>query len=278
MPRLDPSYPPVWRSGTTLQFGSTDRVVIDDPRPWQESLVAKLRSGMSDGDLDRFAIETGVDVTRVRAFVGRLSAVLARPPEPRPRVVLLAAPGLAAAVVDDVRRRLATAAEVHVSSEPEHGALTVVLAHYEVDPAVAARLVRDDAPHLPVILGPERAEVGPIITPGYGPCLACLAAWRTDRDAAWPLVASQLLTAPCPPLDPLLVAEAAVVAAQLVSCDDAPTDRVATLQPGSARRTWHVPDAHPECGCRSPAGNATADAETARTPPTTTVRAYARPA
>ncbi len=279
MHRLDPAHPPVWRSATALQFGATPRVVVDDVRPWQETLVARLRTGLTDGDLDRFAAHTGVDPRRVRAFVARIAGALAEADPPAPRLVTLAAaPGLPADVVEVVRRRLASACEVVPGEAPVRGRLTVVLAHYEVDPALAARLVREDAPHLPVLLSPEGAEIGPVITPGSGPCLGCLAAARTDRDPAWPLVAAQLLTAPCPPLDALLVAEAAVVATQLVSCDDAPTDRVVRLRPGSARRLWHVPDVHPGCACRSPAGNATADGASGRDRAPTTATAYARPA
>ena len=278
MPRLDPALPPVWRSASTLQFGATGRVRVVDPRPWQESLVARLRAGMTDAELERFAVETGIAPRRVRGFVTRLAGALETDGPPPPRVVLVSSPDLAAEVVSEVRQRLAAVTTLLPGPAPVPGALPVVLAHDEVDPAVTAGLMRADAPHLPVVLSPEEAHVGPVIVPGNGPCLACLAAARPDRDAAWPMVAGQLLTSRCPPLDPLLVAEAAVLAAQLISCDDAPTDRVAVLRPGSARRTWHVPDVHPRCACRSPAGNATADAASAPAPAPTTVRAYARPA
>ena len=278
MPRLDPTAPPVWRSATALQFGAAPLLVIDDPRPWQETLIARLRTGLADADLAGFALEAGVEERRVRAFVARLSPALAASPPSRAAVTLIASPYLAPHVVEQMRARLGLTASVSVRDAPEPGRLAVVLAHYEVDPALGARLAREDAPHLPVVLAPDAAQVGPVITPGFGPCLACLAAARTDRDPAWPLVAAQLLTSPCPPLDPLLVSEAAVLAAQLVSCEDAPTDRVAILRPGSARRLWRVPDVHPGCACRSPAGNATAASPSAPVPVPTTARAYARPA
>lgn len=276
MPLVDPVYPPVWRSDTALQFGAAGRLVLRDLRPWQLSLIARLQEGMTDRELDRFPIAVGVPAATVRAFVARLRPVLASPGPAAPEVGLVVAPGTRPEVDAEVRRRLA--ARGTVVDGPAPGILTVVVAHYEIDPAVSSRLMREDICHVPVVLSPERAEVGPLVVPGSGACPMCLAAHRRDRDAAWPLVAAQLLSRPCPPLDPLLVGEAAILAAQLVSCDDAPTDRVVTLRPGSARRSWRVPGVHPDCACRSPAGNATAPAAIDPRPAPTTARGYAQPA
>lgn len=278
MPRLDPAHPPVWRTASVLQFGHDARAVLDDPAPWQERLVARLVDGIEDDDIPRFAIERGLSATAVRDFVDRLRPVVAADPGPSRRLVLLIAPGMWPPAADEVTRLLSAVAHVEVDGAPRPGVPAVVLAHYEIDPGVTAQLMRDDIPHLPIRLLPDGADVGPWIVPGEGPCLRCLAAHRSDADDSWPLVAAQLLASRCPPLDPLVVADAALLASQLVSCDDAPTDRIAVLRRGSARRTWHVPAAHPDCGCRSPAGNATAAAASVRDREPTTGRAIARPA
>ncbi|MDQ1128203.1 hypothetical protein QE381_000331 [Microbacterium sp. SORGH_AS 888] len=278
MPRLDPAHPPVWRAASTLQFGTPARVVIDDPSPWQEALIVRLADGLTPDDLRRFAIERGLSTARVRGFVDRLAPVLSDAPRPGDRVTLLVSPGMWAEAAAAVTGLLSRVARVEVDGTPRRGTPVVVLAHYEVDPRVSAQLMRDDIPHLPALLRPDRADVGPWVVPGETPCLRCLAAHRRDQDPAWPMIAAQLLTAPCPPIDPVLIADTALLVAQLVTCDDAPTDRIALLRPGSARRTWHVPAAHPECGCRSPGGNATAAAANDRAPEPTTATAYARPA
>ncbi len=276
MLRLEPSFPPVWRTDSDLQFGSSRRVTLHDPTPWQLALLARLEAGMTESELDGFLRTTRVPAPAVRSFVSRLRPALMAPAPSPPPVALVLAPGARPEAESELLRRLGQ--DRAIVDEPARGMIAVVLAHYEVDPAVSARLMREDITHLPVVLSPEQAEIGPLVVPGSGACTTCLAAHRRDRDPAWPMVASQLMSRPCPPLDHLLVAEAAIVTAQLVSCDDAPTDRMVTLRPGSARRSWRVPAVHPDCACRSPEGNGTPPAAISPALRPTTTTGYARPA
>jgi hypothetical protein len=123
------------------------------------------------------------------------------------------------------------------------------------------------------------ARVGPYVVPGRTPCLACLEAHRRDADPAWPAVAAQLVTRELPPMERALAVEAGIAAGRLVS-DGPPAGASSvsvTLRRDSLRRRRAVHVGHPACLCRSLAGNGTADATT-RLPPTTTGRAFARPA
>ena len=70
--------------------------------------------------------------------------------------------------------------------------LVVHVTHRVVDPPRLRRLMQDDIPHLLVVVGELSTAVGPLVTPGLGPCSRCLDMSRADADPAWPAVATQL--------------------------------------------------------------------------------------
>lgn len=78
--------------------------------------------------------------------------------------------------------------------------LVVLAAMGAIHPDAGEPWLRRGIPHLPVVVQGHRVQVGPLITAGGGPCLSCLDLHRSDRDAAWPAVLSQL--APQGPLLP----------------------------------------------------------------------------
>lgn len=69
----------------------------------------------------------------------------------------------------------------------------VVLADYQVaDPRLLQELHHGGIAHLPVRVRDGAGLVGPLVIPGLTSCLHCADLHRTDRDAAWPAVATQL--------------------------------------------------------------------------------------
>jgi bacteriocin biosynthesis cyclodehydratase domain-containing protein len=132
-------------------------------------------------------------------------------------------------------------------------------------PELAARLMREQIPHLTASAGEAIGVVGPLVIPGQSACLRCLDLARTDRDPAWPLILAQLAgRQPDPPAcdAALAAAVAAQAAAQVLTFIDRPHHRTGPVTNGTLelvlpawqwrRRTWRP---HPDCACgrRAPA-------------------------
>jgi hypothetical protein len=284
MLRLDPAFPPLWRSATTLQFGADPVVVIDDPEPWQQRLIRELESGIPDASLDPTAMALGAPENAADTFVRRIARALCPPATPRPRIALQSPHGFPPERLDLVAESLG-AAGVDVSlitwfgapaERVEASAPVVVLAHHVVEPRRAAALMSGDIPHLPLVFTGSGAEIGPFVVPGRTPCLACLAAHRCDADPAWPLLVAQLLGRPAPAASRAMVTEASFVTARLISEAERQRPRSLTLRADSLHRSMRAHRPHAECRCRSLAGIATAAAPAFLATTTSTV--LARPA
>jgi hypothetical protein len=288
MLRLDPAFPPLWRSATTLQFGAEAVVVIDDPSPWQQRLIRELEGGIPDAALDPVAQALGAPADAAEAFVRRIRRALARPVPPPLRICLQTPDGFPRARAAAVAAALVSAgtdvSEVTWFAAPGElvraQAPVVVLADHIVEPRRTAALMGADVPHVPLVFTGTGAEVGPYVAPGRTPCLACLAAHRRDADPAWPHLAAQLLGRPAPQVGDALMIEASFVTAHLLieavrrprrlrSCS-------VTLREDSLHRATRAHRPHAACRCRSLGGTATADVRAF--PATTSATECAQPA
>lgn len=277
MLRLDPAYPPVWRDERTLQFGDEPRVVISGAEPWHEWLVHALRCGVSANDAITLAASLGADREAVSGLLEQLAPVLCTD-APRTRVGFEVSDAIDGAVAVSVIRLLDSSVELVI--DPDERSTVVLLESFVADPGRYRAHLRDERPHLPITLAGDQVHVGPLVTPGDGPCLACDAAHRRDEDAAWPSIAAQLMSQPSPPVAAALVGEAVAYAARLLTGQLPPSAarRRMTFAASSPHRRSAWPVAHPECACRSLAESETAVASAAPTAMPTRATAYARPA
>lgn len=293
MLRIDPARPPLWRTATSLQFGTDPDVVLNDPPAWQQRLIRELERGIPDDAVVAFAVALGATSRAAREFVALLDEVVAGPAPRTRRVIVQGAGDVPPSQLDAVAEALGAAgcdvAAAHPFDPPgggaaggaaAGGAAVVVVAHHLVSPAFATALMADDRPHLPLVLTAAGAEVGPYVEPGITACLSCLAAHRREADPAWPAIAAQLLGRPVVDVDRSIVWEAGIVAARLLSETVDSPRRVRTrsliLRSGSLRRTVRKHRPHEECRCRSLAGTSTAVVPVRLAP--TSPRAFARPA
>lgn len=152
----------------------------------------------------------------------------------------------------------------------------MLVGHYTITPSRYAVWLGRDIDHLAIVHGDDATVVGPFVQPGLGPCLFCLDRARTDEDEAWPAIASQLDGRASPRERGALVTEIAALAVRILAGHD-PTVRGPLMDRAMAVSGSPIPAVrrhrvHPECGCRSPQGNATvpgASSTGRRTPPTT---------
>src|SRR5690606_41266717 len=99
-------------------------------------------------------------------------------------------------------------------------------------------LFRSYVAHLPVVARGVDAVVGPLVTPGRGPCGRCVDLHRTDADARWPAVATQLLGSPSRGVEACtaLLAAATAVGQVLAFPDRRPVAAAGPSLAGDARR------------------------------------------
>ncbi len=265
MLRLDPAYPPLWRSPWDLQFGLEPVVTLTAPSIWQERLITELGTGLPAAAIPLVAASWGAPVGACDDLLDVLSPALLREAQALPRrAVLQVADDVAPAVVETIIGAMACAGlrlERSVwpaQSTGDPGAPVIALAAHLVHPARAAALMASDLVHLPFVVAGSRVRVGPLVVPGATACLSCLALTATDADSGWPLLAAQLCGRTVSAVSGALLVEAAAHAVRLLSGEgrERSTTTEIVLSAAPAPRVLRH-DPHERCGCRSPAGTAT---------------------
>ena len=151
----------------------------------------------------------------------------------------------------------------------------LVLLTGPVLPDLAARLVRDQVPHLAVWAGEAIGVVGPLVRPGRSACLRCVDRRKADADPRWPMILAQATFGRAEPqaCDTVLASmTAALASAQALALIDRAGAEPVTVN-GTLevvlpdwqwrRRTWPP---HPACPCGAGTGTGTGagDAVTVR--------------
>lgn len=274
--RLVSDLPLLWRTPSSVQFGSDEPVaVLSDVSEGEDRLIASLAVGVSESGFAMLAESLGVPSDRSQALLDVLAPVLERDRESPSRV---------AAVLGDsvLARTIASLLSVSgVLGSPDDAGVVVLVADWVVAPADHLRWLNRDVPHLPVVVSERSVTVGPLVEPGVGACLHCVHLARIDVDSAWPAIATQLLGRPGRDVGSLEVAEAAAFVARRVlgrlsgDGEFGVSWRLAAAGEISSRG-W---GRHPDCRCATPEGSdwAAAPDPAGRAAPTT-VSAVGAPA
>lgn len=285
--QLDPRYPMVWRSGSSVQFGIDREVArLDGVGFAQELMIDALRVGTREGTVAVIGRRAGASASEVAALLSALAPALRRPssrPSPERRVAIDGVGPTAALLCSLLVAEGCTLVDGgQPGIRPD---AVVIVASYAIAPARAARWLTTDVPHLAVVFGDESVRVGPFVEPGDGPCLHCLDRHRIDDEPDWPRMVVQLIGRAAPTETALASAYIAANAADLVlrrlhAGDRSLASCIRTHLDASGAFTASAASSHPECGCRSLSGIGTAlDDSSGRSPTaTTTAAAVAGPA
>ena len=272
--RLDPAVPVVWRAPTTLQLGVDPVIsVFDGASPATERLLAALAVGAPESALPVIAETAGagaafaqglLDAVRPALLPGDAASRPAAIRSPARLRIAIGGGGLAARQFAAVTRGLGLRLVDTVPNDGDAVDAAVLFGSYAIAPGRHGTWLRRDVPHPGVTLGERGARIGPVVEPGAGPCLACLDLARTDRDPAWPVIATQLATQQAPAeRDGGFTASVALRAARLLldrlidGSRDFADSSLELRVDGTEQRVSHAP--HDRCGCRALQGTATAD-------------------
>lgn len=279
--RLDPRYPMLWRDERTIQFGLDDllRVPVDDG--WVERLLHQLRLGIRMSTFDLVAHGAGAPRDAARALLERLRPLLISD-----RAITVGAWVEGVNTTDHrslPRLRDALFEEgVAAAHRDDPDAIGIIVVEGAAAALHLARYLRDDTAHLPIAFEEAATVIGPLVVPGQTPCLSCRDAAETARDAAWPLLHSQLMGRSPGRITLARIAEAATVVPRLLRAARPGAGLSVRIRP-DGRRSWRWVAPHAECRClasssQSPQGSATAPARLAPPSATTSWKEFARPA
>ena len=188
MLQLNPDHTMLWRSPTSVQFGADHPIAhLDVMTTATEHVVAALQSGVSDVSLLAIARGDGQSTEWLQDVLSELRPALVDQQGRAFWRILIDGTGPTA---DALTRMLLASGHVLVSTEPD---VVIVLGHHVLLPEQTGVWLRRDIAHLPIVFGDSLMRIGPLVTPGNGPCLHCVYLENTAADPSWPMLAAQLL-------------------------------------------------------------------------------------
>lgn len=203
--KLDPRWPVIWRSPTSVQIGiDPPRVVLHGVTESDERMLATLAVGVSPSGLDLVGTDAADFVTQLEPAL-----LQTRGTRPEPVVAISGVGELTVQVATalghhGIRTLVATDHTQLASCSPD---VAVVIADYVVPPELHGFWLRRDVPHLAAVFSDTGAHVGPVVEPGTGPCLVCIELHRRRDDPEWASIATQLLSRKAPRASAVLLSE-----------------------------------------------------------------------
>jgi len=277
---LDPALPVLLRPDGAVRVGWDPRraVMVCPPMGLSAAALAivlrAMAAPMSLNDLHRLAFahglddEAGFDEILYGLMAAGAVRVHRRAPSGRALSIRVHGAGpLSELVADGLRcsgARVGTSSHGNASGAPAGVDLVVLADSLASDPRLLRDLHAARVPHLPVRVRDGAGMVGPLVIPGVTSCLGCADLHRTDRDAAWPVLAVQLREVIAHADRPTVLATAALALGQLQHIIGAvrgtdppgapPATMNATVEVDVATQTIRARrwSRHPLCGCWHP--------------------------
>ncbi|MGV0850842.1 cyclodehydratase [Mycolicibacterium phlei] len=202
---VNPATPVLLRPDGVVQLGWDPRraVMIRPPAGLTATTLAALLRTLQTGASAPALRERAPDVDPevLQDLLDSLvdAGVLSTGPGPRRRSPVVRIHGrgplsdLMAGALRCSGARITHSNRTHAGPPPGPADLVVLADYLVADPRVVRDLHEAGVAHLPVRVRDGVGLVGPLVIPGATSCLSCADLHRSDRDAAWPAVAAQLL-------------------------------------------------------------------------------------
>lgn len=191
--RLDPSLPVVWRTPWSFQVGvNPAQAIVDHVDARLLPVLTALQTGISEEGYKAIASNEGLTDEAGQEFLDTLSnALLQRKQEKLPGICVTGSTGHSE-IFARVWRQLGYPLSNVTPAQPESEAF--LLANFVLPPRAYHPWLSLDLPHTPVIFADQAIVIGPRVTPGLGPCLACVWDNQAHREPALVALSSQLST------------------------------------------------------------------------------------
>ncbi|MDY6998649.1 MAG: cyclodehydratase [Actinomycetota bacterium] len=199
---LNPATPVLSRPDGTVQVGWDPRraVIVAPPPELPAAVLADLLRTLQGAATVPELLASGLDAGVVTGLLshlierGLVAPVSVAPPGVRSAALRVHGDGPLADLVVSAMRcsgvRISHTARTHAS--PAAADLAVLTDYLVADPRVVRDLHEAGVAHLAVRVRDGIGLVGPLVIPGVTSCLRCADLHRSDRDPAWPAIATQL--------------------------------------------------------------------------------------
>lgn len=263
--RLDPALPLLWRDEHTLQLGADAGTQVTVDCAWVELLLSRMRTGFRRSAFDVIAHGVGAPRQEARALLARLDAILIDDPPP-PAAVWVESVNITDGRTEYRMREALDDEGLLTGERTRQGHVGIILLQGAAAALQLASYLRDDLVHLPVAFERGRVTVGPLVTPGASPCLSCRDGHERDRDAAWPRLHAQLIARDAGPISAAQVAEAATLAATILTAQATHEGASTVGISANGQREWRPVTFHEGCLCREPSSRSRPGTATAPAP------------
>lgn len=256
MIKLNPTFPLVWRSPTSIQIGLDRPLAIADPiSPPQERFLTALRTGIPENSLSAVAKECALSAEELQSTLSLFAhACLPETPTPRRKICL---DGTHSSMISmgDIFTRLGHSVVMGSAlSEPQVD-VVFVIADFVQPLHRSGDWHRRNKPHIPVTYGDSTIEIGPILgLEDSAPCAMCIALAKTDADSAWPIMATQLNGMMSALPTALVVHELTTILARWLSHPETlaiSASQSAVIDVVSGHRERRRFSVHAECACQA---------------------------
>ena len=191
--QLNPRFPVVWQTPSTLQIGvSPAQVILENVPDATLPLIDALVKGISDTGAAMLATHAGLHGDYLDCLMAELKPVMAADEATPPTPIHIGGALRHHAYFTHVLANLGHPISPITPETDDLEGEIVLVANFVLSPQLYQRWLRQDRVHTPVIFSDQSITVGPRVIPGQTACLHCLFEWALAAQPASAAVASQL--------------------------------------------------------------------------------------